>query len=270
MSGTETCCSCQEPLFLHVEPDSDYEDEDEDVGDAEEVEEEEAVANHETMIPDDVELRCGCHFHWECFLDGYTITQCPNCGGDVSSLSATTGRQQVLCTVRNEGGVQRDFDILPSATEEAYLRTYPEERVGRAFLEFCRVGDLDALVCLVRDAGVAVPEEEEENDVAIGKDVLRYTGTFEGIDGSGLHVAIRNNQLEVAWFLLSLASSLDWSDFPEPVLQAMDALGLEKRDRVAGPDIRSLRDSEERTAEGIAQEMGGPWTEWVKTGRLRV
>jgi hypothetical protein len=191
------------------------------------------------------------------------VTECPECSKPLSSLNAQ-GEQQVLCTVRNEGGVQEKFDILPSATDEAYLRTYPEERIGHAYLDFCRTGDIDALLHLIH--GGNSDEEIEGSPESI--DILRYTGSFEGIDGSGLHVAIRNNQQQVAWLLLVLASSLDWSHFPPMILHAMESMMLTKDDRRAQPDIRSLKDSEGRTAADVAREKGGAWSDWIKSGRL--
>ena len=152
---------------------------------------------------------------------------------------------------------------MPSATEEAYLRTYPEERVGHAFLEFCREGDVDAIVHLIKDTELNDAEEECEN-----VDILRYQGTFEGIEGSGLHVAIRYNREEVAWLMLALGSSLDWAQFPPRVLQGMKELNLKKEDRKAGIDVRSLQDSEGRTAAALAQDMGGVWSDWCNSGRL--
>lgn len=176
---------------------------------------------------------------------------------------SSTGQQQVLCIVRNEGGTERDFDILPAATEEAYLRAYPEERRSHAFLQFCREGDVDAILALIRDDG-------EDADLGEGdeQDILRYTGTFEGLGGSGLHVAVRYQREEVAWLLLALASDLDWSQFPPIVLQAMDSLGVSKADRRATPDIRTLRDEKYRTAAAVAEEVGKPWTQWLEDGRL--
>ncbi len=44
------CATCQEPLLLEIEADSDVEDS-------------KAAAATES-IPDDVELSCACHFHW--------------------------------------------------------------------------------------------------------------------------------------------------------------------------------------------------------------
>lgn len=198
----------------------------------------------------------------ECFLEAYTITQCPNCDKQISSLSSA-GSQQVLVTLRNEGGIQEGYDILPAATEEAYLRAYPEERRSHAFLEFCREGDIDAIIHMIKD----VDEEEEEEEGGNG-DILRYQGTFEGIEGSGLHVAIRYEREEVAWLLLALASQLDWDKFPAAVLQAMQGLGLQKEERNGEPDIRSLKDTEGRTPAALAQELGGIWTGWLSKGRL--
>jgi hypothetical protein len=196
-------------------------------------------------------------------MEAYTVTECPNCSKPLSSLNAK-GEQQVLCTVRNEGGVQQNFNILPSATDEAYLRTYPEERKGHAYLDFCRMGDIDALVHLIQNES-----GEEDSEGSQGSlDILRYTGSFEGIEGSGLHVAIRNNQQEVAWLMLVLGSSLNWSEFPPTVLRAMESLSLSKDDRSAEPDIRTLKDNEGKTAAAVAKEIGSVWLGWSDSGRL--
>jgi len=167
-------------------------------------------------------------------------------------------------TLRNEGGLQEKYDILPAATEEAYLRAYPEERKGHAYLEFCREGDIDAIIHLIKDLANDDDEEQAEDTA----DILRYCGTFEGIDGSGLHVAIRYNQEEVAWLLLALGSQLEWAKFPSIVLQAMQRLGLRKEDRNGKPDIRTLMDSKGREPVALARQLGGVWDEWLKDGRL--
>ena len=46
----DACSGCNEALFIEVDLDSDVEDS-------------KAPAKPET-IPDDVELSCGCHYHW--------------------------------------------------------------------------------------------------------------------------------------------------------------------------------------------------------------
>lgn len=191
------------------------------------------------------------------------MTECPDCSKPLSSLNAN-GEQQVLCTVRNEGGVQENFNIMPSATDEAYLRAYPEERKGHAFLDFCRTGDTDALVHLIHDGSTEEASEGSQGSV----DILRYTGSFEGIEGSGLHVAIRHNQQEVAWLMLAVASSLNWSQFPPMVLHAMESIGLNKEDRNAEIDIRTLEDNVGMTAATMAKEVGGVWSDWSISGRL--
>lgn len=171
--------------------------------------------------------------------------------------------------MRNEGGVQDNYDILPSATEEAYLRAYPEERRGHAYLEFCREGDIDAIIHMIKDADENDDSGEEHEDQP-DTDFLTYSGTFEGIEGTGLHVAIRYGREDVAWLLLALASTLDWSQFPPPVLQAMTSLGLSKDDRVAGTEIRSINDSDGRSPKALAEQLGGPWQAWIDAGRLTV
>jgi hypothetical protein len=67
---------------------------------------------------------------------------------------------QILCTLRNEGGVQPSLDILPLLAEEAYLSFNPRERRGRAFLSFCEEGDLEAVVALLAGG----QDDEEENE----------------------------------------------------------------------------------------------------------
>ena len=275
MAQPSTCASCAEPLLLQIDLESDSEygslpTTPFSIQQNKQRQQSASTSNNEPVL-DDVELTaCGCHFHWECFLESYSSTQCPNCAKPISTKSQQgVGEEQILCTVRNEGGVQREFDILPSVTEEAYLRSHPEEMVGRAFLEFCREGDGDAVVCLVRDEMVASTAGLEGGEREEVVDVLRYVGQFEGADGSGLHVAIRNGQEGVAWLLLGLASGLEWERFPAGVLQEMKGFGLEKSDRVQGVDVRTLKDSEGRTAEELAGQVGGLWGKWLKDGRLR-
>ena len=50
------CEACHKPLTFYIEPSE--EDEDERVGGSS------ASANTGSYIDDDVQLQCGCHFHW--------------------------------------------------------------------------------------------------------------------------------------------------------------------------------------------------------------
>ena len=111
-------------------------------------------------------------------------------------------------------------------------------------------------------------EDVEEGGQESMPGVLRYQGTFEGIEGSGLHVAIRYGREDIAWLLLALASTLDWSQFTPAVLQAMESFDLSPKDRTEGVDIRTLKDADGRTLKALAIELGGVWSGWVQAGRL--
>lgn len=198
------------------------------------------------------------------------MADCPKCA---TVLISTTnlGEQQLLCTLKNEGGLQKNLDIFPILTEESYLKAYPEERKCRAFLEFCGEGDIEAIVDLLDDTEDDV-EEDGEMTTASGAgheiEVLRYQDQT-GPMGSGLHVAIQNSRVEVAWLLLFLASSLDTSQFPQDVLDAAQNFGLSREDQSGKADIRTLKDAEGLTAEQRAVSIGGVWNEWLQAGRLK-
>ena len=203
-----------------------------------------------------------------CLLDSYSMSECPNCGRNLITITPS-GEQQLLCNLKNEGGLQERLDILPILTEESYLKAYPEERRCRAFLEFCGEGDVEAIVDLLND-GDDVEEDEETSGQEAGPsiDVLRYQNSI-GSMGSGLHVAVQNQRAEVAWLLLLLASNLKLDQFPAAVLQAAQSLGIRREDQSGKADIRSLNDSQGMTAEQRAAGVGGLWTEWLQSGRLR-
>ncbi|KAL9595249.1 MAG: hypothetical protein Q9219_006553 [cf. Caloplaca sp. 3 TL-2023] len=181
----------------------------------------------------------------------------------------TTGVEQILCDVNNEGGLQEGFDILPIIKEESYLKAFPEERKSRAFLEFCAEGDVGAILDLLNS-------EDEEDSTMNGNaqgaarpiDVLRYQDPL-GSMSTGLHVAIRNGREEIAWLLLFLASSLELKFFPPDVIQAAEMLGARREEHTGKVDIRVLEDAEHRTAEQLAKEVGGKWDEWIHSGRLK-
>ena len=180
-----------------------------------------------------------------------------------------SGEQQLLCNLKNEGGLQERLDILPILTEESYLKAYPEERKARAFLEFCGEGDVEAIVDLLNDSDDGEEEPETSGSIAAQElDILRYQDQI-GSMGSGLHMAIQNQRTDVVWLLLLLASTLKMDEFPSAAIQAAQNLGIQREDQSGKADIRSLKDSQGTTAEQRAASMGGIWTEWVRSGRLK-
>jgi hypothetical protein len=212
----------------------------------------------------------------DCLLEAYEITECPNCGKNIASTSST-GAQQVLCNLRNEGGLQEGLDILPLLSEESYLKAYPEDRKCRAFLEFCREGDYKAIIGMLQDDEVEEDDEDEEmadSDEAGNKEVgidrmLRYQDPIGDMQ-SGLHAAVQAQSREVAWLLLLLASNYDLMEFPPLVFQEAASMGIMRGLTEDKVDIRSLRDANGKTAEDVANEVGGVWHGWTGNGRLAI
>lgn len=199
----------------------------------------------------------------ECLLDAYEITQCPNCSKNILSYKSSGG-EQILCNVNNEGGLQEGFDILPVLKEESYLKAFPEERKARAFLEFCAEGDVGAILDLVKSGDNEDSSKDGEGEGATKSiDVLRYQDPLRSLD-SCLHVAIRNGQEDVAWLLLLLASSLEPHRFPSDVTQAAETLGAVRESQTGKVDIRVLENEEHLTAEGLARRLRGRWEGWVE------
>ncbi|KAG9635671.1 hypothetical protein KCU86_g10390, partial [Aureobasidium melanogenum] len=262
-----SCAKCQNPLVLEVEY-SDDEDVSMGAGSSSA-----AAAQNTQTVPDDVALNCGCHFHWQCLIDEYQVTECPSCHQNLLT-PGPSGGQQLLCTLHNEGGVQENLDILPILTEEAYLHAYPEDRISRAFLELCREGDVSAVVDLLKSCNEPDSDDEEMDDEpAIPKksmdEILRYQDPIGDMQ-SGLHAAVAGNSREVAWLLLLLASQLPEMEFPALVFQQAASLGIMREDQTGKVDIRSLRDGQGRSAEQLAAELGGVWHGWPGSGRLTV
>ncbi|KAF1963732.1 hypothetical protein CC80DRAFT_530517 [Byssothecium circinans] len=267
-----TCVTCKMPLEVEIEPD----EEDVEMGGSSS----KAPAAPQT-VPDDVQLSCGCHFHWDCLLEAYQVTQCSNCGADISSTSSS-GTQQVLCNLNNEGGLQENLDILPLLTEGSYLKAYPEDRKCRAFLEFCREGDMQAIIGILQDDDSDDEDEDEDGDADMG-DGEEVAGKTVGVDAmlryqdpigemqSGLHAAVQAQSREVAWLLLLLASNLPLVEFPPEVFQEAEALGIMRGLTEDKTDIRSMKDANGKTAEDLAKEIGGVWvTGWIGNGRLAI
>lgn len=183
------------------------------------------------------------------------------------SNSASSNAEKILCNIRNEGGFQESVDILPELAEESYLKAYPEERRARAFLHFCRQGDLQAILSTLQDDDDDDEDSEDEDPLAF--DILRYQDQLQD-QQSALHCAVISGNPEVAWLLLYLASDLPLDQFPPALLEQAQALNLERSDNTGKVDIRRLKDTPGRTAEGLAAEVGGPWQDWLSKGRLEI
>lgn len=264
-----TCAKCSQPLVVEIGPDDDS---DVEMG---------ASSPGDKLtetFPDDVHLPCGCHFHWECLLESYELSKCPNCSQDIvsssnsgSSSAASSAQEQIIVDLNNEGGLQEHIDIFPILKEESYLRAYPEERKCRAFLEFCREGDYRAIAELLRSSSEGNEDQDDEEAVGPAKtadEILRYQDPI-GEMASGLHAAAANGHREVAWLLLLLASNLPELEIPAEVYQEAEVLGVmradDQQDKV---DIRSLKDSSGRSAEDVAREVGVIWNGWTGNHRL--
>ncbi|KAK7552339.1 hypothetical protein IWX49DRAFT_587347 [Phyllosticta citricarpa] len=273
------CAACRDPLVVEIDP----QDDDLDVPSASSSSAAAAATAGPQTVPDDIQLiACGCHYHWQCLLDAYSVTECPSCGASIVSQAPDAG-QQVLSNIDNEGGTQQNVDILPLLSEEGYLKAYPEERKCRAFLEFCRQGDVEAIVEMLQgghdDDSDSVEDEDEDGDVDAMDmdapsrdpvDLLRYQDAL-GDNSSALHAAVASGSQEVAWLLLLLSSNLDLGQFPPQVLDEAKQLGLARGgDQAAKVDIRSLRDAEGRTAEDLAAMHGGVWQAWLGNRWLAV
>ncbi|KAI1845132.1 hypothetical protein JX265_002783 [Neoarthrinium moseri] len=250
------CKDCEEPLLLEVEDDE---------------------TGQTQSIPDDLELPCGCHYHWQCLLDQAAEVamslKCPACQSQIAANSAgpsvtnpflhTTPSAKILTRYHNEGGLQESLDILPSITEEAYLAANPEARPARAYHVMCSEGDVGGIVELLRDVEQGDGDEPSMNPMQL----LRYQDPLSG-SKSGLHLAVEKAQEEVLWLLLWLASPLPTDVFPAAAVEAAQSMGLQRPSTGRADDIRLLQDDRGRTAESIATEMDGIWSMVVQAGAL--
>ncbi|KAM4065933.1 zinc finger domain-containing protein [Hirsutella rhossiliensis] len=247
------CKACDEPLVLGV---------DDDQGDD---------ASPDT-VPDDLQLGCGCHFHWECLMEEASAValslKCPSCesflavnrAGPSSTnpfLQSASGTP-ILARYNNEGGVQEQLDIFPSITEEAYLQNNPEARPARALHIMCSEGDVNGVVELLQRT------QDQVSDVA---SLVRYQDPLAEMK-SGLHLAVEKGHEEVVWLLLWLSSTMATESFPMPARNAAESMGLGRLSVQSDGDIRGLQDGRGRTAEHIAQERPGSWSAILQVGAL--
>ena len=261
----EICKVCQEDLTLEVQDDDE----------------------NTQLVPDDVLLPCGCHFHWQCLLDQSASMSislgCPSCAKKVVTNAAgpsvtnpflhASSNASIFVRYTNEGGVQENLDILPEVTEEAYLEAHPEARPARAMLVMSGEGDVGGIVELLRDAeglGNEPGQAEEEMDQGEGMttaQLIRYQDPLSDMK-SGLHIAIEKGQFEIVWLFLWIASTVKTDVFPEEALQVAQSLGLRRPPIVDADDIRALKDSKGRTAEEFASQNQGIWAEVLQAGVL--
>ncbi|KAI0472919.1 hypothetical protein GGR56DRAFT_589537 [Xylariaceae sp. FL0804] len=257
--STTVCTACEDPLVLEVD------------------DEEGEGSSQRQSVPDDLELPCGCHYHWQCLLDQSSdiaiSLKCPSCDTQLATNPAgpsttnpfrhVSSGVAILTRYTNEGGVQENFDVLPSITEEAYLDANPEARPARAYHVMCSEGDVGGIVELLRDAETAGEDEPMMKPAQL----IRYQDPLANMK-SGLHLAVENDQEEVVWLLLWIASPLRTEAFPGPAMQAAESMGLQR----PGPpseDVRALQDDQGRTAEALASERDGVWMSVLQAGVLK-
>lgn len=264
-----TCKVCDEPLLVPVD---DSEDEGPSAGASSSSA---AAAAAPQTVPDDLQLPCGCHYHWQCCLDqashiALNLT-CPSCdahlvtntaGPSVTNPVFHTSQTQpaIICRYESDGGVEDNYNILPTLTEEAYLESHPDERRPRAFLTMCGEGDVLGAVDLLKDAAA---DGEDVRAIVLYRDSLAS-------GKSALHLAVEKGQEEAVWLLLYLASpKLPLDSFPQEALAVAQSMGLDRMPPRGGEDIATLRDDGGASAEDYAREMAGIWDRLVAAGVLR-
>ncbi|GAB1316288.1 hypothetical protein MFIFM68171_06498 [Madurella fahalii] len=269
----ETCKSCHDPLTLTLDP----EDEDIDTRD-----EGAAGEQAQTVVPDDLLLPCGCHFHWQCLLDQaasvVSSLTCPSCASylpssDPSTSSSSTSTSAsasassqpaptILTTYTNEGGVQPSLDIFPALREESYLAAHPEARPARAFHTLAAEGDTQGLIALLADLD---SNDDDSAPAMSAAQLLTWRDPLN--DGrSALHVALEAKREEVVWLLLWLGSAVAREQFPGAVVQVTEGMGLPKGLVTPGEDVRFVRDEKGRTAGDVCLELGGMWGRFAEGG----
>jgi len=175
----------------------------------------------------------------------------------------------LLIDLKNEGGLQHDHDILPVIREEAYVRQHPDERKPRAFLEYCRTGDVPAMVEMLQDEEYEDDEEADGGKIWQAGEIMLYQDSLNN-GWSPLHTAIFHKRQEVVWLLLLLGSSLDRSHFPVEVIQEALSLGVDMSVTLSTIDVRTLKDAQGTSAEQFASQVGAPWIPWLGQGLLAV
>lgn len=175
-----------------------------------------------------------------------------------NQFRGSTSKASILAQYSNEGGVQKDLDIMDSLTEEAYIQNHPEARPARAFHVMCSEGDITGMIDLLRDVS------DEGHEVG---GIVRYQDPLAEMK-SGLHLSVENYQEEVVWTLLWLSSAMSTESFPDLVRQTAENVGLGRLTVQPGEDIRGLRDYRGRTAETVAKQNPGVLSVLLEAGVL--
>lgn len=257
-STTPLCKVCEDPLVTQGDDDG----------------------GEEPPTQDDLELPCGCHYHWQCLLDQAShialALTCPSCdkylptnepGPSVTNPVFHTPQNQTTIRTRyasGDGGVEENYDILPTLTEEAYLESRPEERRPRAFHTMCGEGDVLGAVELLSDAAA----DEGADAVA---SILTYRDSLAR-GRSPLHLALEKGQEDAVWLLLFLGSPrLPLDSFPQEALDAARGMGIDRmpEQRRGVEDVRAVRDDDGRTPEDYARALPDLWGRLVNAGVLR-
>lgn len=250
------CKACEDPLVFRPDPEED----DEEVGE----------------VPDDLQLPCGCHFHWQCLLDEASqiaiSLKCPSCdrflpsnpaGPSTTNPFSHVQTSSIIAKYISEGGVEPELDILPTITEEAYLESNPQARPARAFHVMCSEGDVEGIAELL--AGL----DQDPEAIVDVPTILRYQDPLGG-EKSGLHLAIEKQQVEVALLLLWLCSGVPTESFPPEARQIAEGNNIGRIPVDPSSDIRALKDGNGATAARLAQDAQGPWTPFLESGLLPI
>ncbi|KAG6012628.1 hypothetical protein E4U43_007712 [Claviceps pusilla] len=249
------CKTCEEPLVIRLDDDAD---------DGNPLEAE--------TVTDDLKLRCGCHFHWECLMENASSVaaslKCPSCDRYLPTNTAessssnqsceSSGQASILAQYSNEGGIQEDLDIMDSLREEAYIQNHPETRPARAFHVMCSKGDIAGVIDLLQDLS------GEGHDIG---SIVRYQDPLDDMK-SALHLSVEAQQVAMALTLLWLSSTMPAESFPDLFLRSAEEKGLGRLAVQPGDDIRGLRDYQGRTAETVAKQNPGPWSVLLEAGAL--
>ncbi|CAK7567515.1 MAG: hypothetical protein SEPTF4163_005480 [Sporothrix epigloea] len=225
--------------------------------------------------------------HRECLFENAVAVvnsrTCPSCGQSIalsrptaagsSSSAAAVGPEpiQILTRYINESGLQEGYDIYSDIAEEAYYTTYPQLIRARPFLAMCSEGHVDGVIELCREADDAECEDGcDDNDTLDVPQVrsaalLRHQDPLNGMV-TGLHIAIANDQLNIAYLLLYLASRLPLDRFPPELIKFSAQIERPEQDIAEHIDIRSLQTAQGESAEVFARRQGGVWAQMAQRG----